>query len=352
MDGQQNASLPGPESSIPELTAANRAAFNEGLVSQQAQAGSQQDQVVIDRQEEAARREQEMQDPRNYQIVRTPTGGMRFIDPSGNEVTVRDYARVSGQTPAEVLEQSQDPQDQQFVEDYKNMQTTINALYNEDAGALQQMRARDPEGFSVLQEYTNQHGNLSDAADAMMGDFMNYYGDYYGRQDQEGQLVAPEFSQNVSPSASAREVGAQIPTVEAIENLPESELGQPGAPVPEDALQQGVLRPQDLLGSDPQGQQIQQQQEQARQRLRERRAGDGGLGERFREGAENLDFLMGEIGRGFEAINPFSSDDARKGAASNIGNTALDRDSQNRIANARQGNFTGRSTRQFLSGRG
>lgn len=348
MDGQQNAPLPGPESSIPELTAANRAAFNEGLVDQQVQAGLQQDQAAIDRQEEMARREQEMQDPRNYQIVRTPTGGMRFIDPSGNEVTVRDYARVSGQTPAEVLEQSQDPQDQQFVEDYKNMQTTINALYNEDAGALQQMQSRDPEGFSVLQDYTNQHGNLSDAADAMMEDFMNYYGDYYGREGQEGQLAAPEFAQNTSPSASAREVGTTFPSPQAIQELSESELGQPGEPVPEAARQQGVLRPQDLLGTDPQGEQFQREREQAINELQRRRQEanqPGFIG-------QGIDFLQSSIGEGIDQLNPFSSDDARKGAASGIGNTALDRDSQNRIANARRGDFTGRSTRQFLSGRG
>lgn len=352
MDGQQNAPLPGPESSIPELTAANRAAFNEGLVNQQAQAGMQQDQARIDQQEQAARIEAEKNDPNNYRIVRTATGGMRFIDPTGQEVSVDEYARVAGETPAGVLRDSEDPQDQQFVQDYENLQTTINALYNEDTGTLQQIQKRDPEAFSVLQDYTQKRGNLGDAADDMMSDFMDYYGSYYGQnQNQPGpnEPFAPEFARNIGPSAGQRFGQVSQLDPEVARELPASELNDPEAI--QERMTSEVATPQDVLGLSDRGQNIQQQQQQAQQILEQRRADEDNFG--FREDVLNP---IGDFFGNIKDRGQFIQQDVGRGLSSNnqqgIGSTALDRDQQNRIANAARGDFIDRSTRRFLSGRG
>lgn len=347
--------LPGPSSVFPELTAANQAAFNAGGVDQAAQAGAQQDQAIVDRQNEQSRIAEERSDPNNYRVVRTATGGMRFIDPTGQEVSVDEYAQVTGQTPAGVLQDSEDPQDRQFVDDYLNLQTTIDALYNEDAGTLQQMQVRDPEGFSVLQQYTQKHGNLADAADSMMNDFMSYYGNYYG-QDKEAprgdENVAPRFAQNIGPSySSSQAFNAQL-TPDIVDDLSPSQLNDQKAI--EDAQLQEVFTPQDVLGTTSFGRQRQRQAQEAQQILERRRQG-----EQEEKNIWNLWGYESDVNPAYDAgqwargrIGDWFGGDSAQSSASGIGNTAMNREQQNRISNARQGDFIDRSTRRFLSGRG
>lgn len=83
-------------------------------------------------------------DPNKYTQVPKADGGYSFLDPSGQEVSAYQYARITGQSLDKVLNQSENPIDQGFVNDYKNLQDYLGAWVNKDQAAIDAAQAENP----------------------------------------------------------------------------------------------------------------------------------------------------------------------------------------------------------------
>lgn len=70
-------------------------------------------------------------DPSNYRKVRKDDGGFAFYDPEGNQIDISTYAQMTGKRRADVLADSENPIDLQFIADYTNMQDVMDAFYND-----------------------------------------------------------------------------------------------------------------------------------------------------------------------------------------------------------------------------
>lgn len=80
---------------------------------------------------------QDAQDPNKYQKLRKSDGGFEFLDPTGKPISVSQYAQVTGMTRAQALKDSENPLDQQFVNDYNNLQDLTTNINNGDTAKIQ-----------------------------------------------------------------------------------------------------------------------------------------------------------------------------------------------------------------------
>ena len=140
LGSQQQGAPASPLGNFPELANFYAPSFQAAKATGAVQAGSfntsaqvanaQADKVAAIKQR--IQQIQDLQDPSKYQQVPKQDGGYTFLDPSGKEITAFEYARVSGKDPASVLSDSQNPIDQGFTRDYKNLNDFMSAVYNKD----------------------------------------------------------------------------------------------------------------------------------------------------------------------------------------------------------------------------
>lgn len=113
-------------------------------------------------------------DPSKYTVVRKDDGGFDFFDPDGTAIDVKQYASVIGKTPAEILADSDNPFDRQFVNDYSNTRTLVDAIQQNDTDTINSFTANDqalgkmkPEDLmrELVKKYPNIYGkaNYNDA---------------------------------------------------------------------------------------------------------------------------------------------------------------------------------------------
>jgi len=88
---------------------------------------------------------QDLSDPSKYQRVPKQDGGYTFLDPTGKEVSAYEYSRVVGKSPADVVADSQNPVDQGFTQDYKNLQDFMQAVFNKDTATVDKMANQQTE---------------------------------------------------------------------------------------------------------------------------------------------------------------------------------------------------------------
>lgn len=91
---------------------------------------------------------QDQMDPSKFQRVRKDDGGFDFLDPSGNKIDVETYAKRTGQRRVDVLSDSENPLDLQFVDDYKKMNDLNQAVWSNDTGALSEYQSIFPDLFA------------------------------------------------------------------------------------------------------------------------------------------------------------------------------------------------------------
>lgn len=128
------------------LGAQKRAGNAMGVVAQQ-----QADEEEKRRQAEQQRRIQELQDqmdPSKYQQVRKDDGGFAFFDPSGKEIDIDTYAKRTGQRRVDVLKDSENPLDQQFIDDYMQMNDLNQKIWQNDTEEINNYKLQYPELFS------------------------------------------------------------------------------------------------------------------------------------------------------------------------------------------------------------
>ena len=147
------ANVAGPSSYIPEVQAFAQAGSIEDAVKRGIGAGSVvagQKAKEADAADEAARkaaaaRIAQKMDPKNFQKVRKADGGFAFYDPDGKEISINDYASVTGLRRAEILADSENPIDQEYINDYKNMNDLAQAFYNGDQATIKSFTDANPE---------------------------------------------------------------------------------------------------------------------------------------------------------------------------------------------------------------
>jgi hypothetical protein len=125
-----------------------------------------------------ARRLQDKMDPSKYRMQRKDDGGFDFFDPDGNSIDVKQYAQVTGRTPAEVLAKSENPFDIQFLNDYGSTRNLVDAIQTGDTDTITSY-VKDDNGIDPK----------STAAD-IMGELARKYPHIYGKgryEDSFGQ---------------------------------------------------------------------------------------------------------------------------------------------------------------------
>lgn len=134
--------------------------------------------VVADneeRQAEAARKQklaeiEAMLDPSKYQRVRKEDGGFAFFDPTGKEIGIDTYAKRTGLRPADILKDSDNPIDRQFVNDFANMNELMTASFNNDTETVKRILKENnldeglkPQSFAsqLIAKYPHIYGKGS-----------------------------------------------------------------------------------------------------------------------------------------------------------------------------------------------
>ena len=152
---KQGANVGAPSSAIPELGNAMRGAFRSSAlgtasramgVTAQQNADDEEKRAAAAR-EARAREIQDMLDPSKYIKQRKDDGGFAFFDPKGKEIDVDTYAKRTGQRRVDVLADSENPVDLQFIDDYKQMNDLNQAIWRNDTGALAEYKALYPDLF-------------------------------------------------------------------------------------------------------------------------------------------------------------------------------------------------------------
>lgn len=131
-------------------------------------------------------------DPSKAKMALNQDGSYSYYDGNGGKLSLNQYSLLTGQTPADILKNSDRPEDQKFVNDYNTMHAFASAWVNGDNATLQKMREADPEKFNSL---ISTYKTPADMVNA----FRNYYSDYYGSTTNTQKQDTPAFSlQNVA----------------------------------------------------------------------------------------------------------------------------------------------------------
>jgi hypothetical protein len=86
---------------------------------------------------------QDMSDPNKYKAIRKNDGGFDFKDPAGNPIDINTYAQRTGISRADILKNSDNPVDQQFVNDYNNVNTVMQAAFNKDQATVDEFKRQN-----------------------------------------------------------------------------------------------------------------------------------------------------------------------------------------------------------------
>lgn len=113
----------------------------------------------------------DLQDPSKYQQVRTKDGGFSYFDPAGKQVSLKQYSSITGKLPAQILKDSENVLDHQFLNDYKKLEDFMNATTSGDKKKVQEFQTAYPGLKGVTMDYVinnfkthypNVYGNPND----------------------------------------------------------------------------------------------------------------------------------------------------------------------------------------------
>jgi hypothetical protein len=182
-----------PSSYIPEIANAMRSQFALGGVASAGKGMSAVSSQIADDEEkrrQAARQQQiqalqDKMDPSKYQKLRKDDGGFAFFDPEGKEIDIDTFSKRTGQRRVDVLKDSENPIDQQYIHDWSTMNDVSQALYTGDRTTIEALKGQYPELFS---------GGVT--PQVMAEKLMKQYPHMYGRgsyQESLGNLNKPLF---------------------------------------------------------------------------------------------------------------------------------------------------------------
>ena len=216
--GQNTDTPASPIGNFPELAGAYKASFqaqpfavaaggNQALGNvadaNAATAAKQRAQAINDRLKEI----QYNSDPKNFQQIQKADGGYDFKDPTGQPLTVAQFAKVQNTTPDQILKGSTNPLDQQYVNDFNNLQKIVNAKIQGDQGTVNKMAYQlygdqskpitDPANVKVAQQFSTYLNSMK--PHDLISAFTQYYPHVYG-----DQAIAqdPAHAPNVQPGVA------------------------------------------------------------------------------------------------------------------------------------------------------
>lgn len=193
----QNAARLGNANASQSAVAGNVAQANENI-----------DQI---KQSNAAAAQTAAADPSKAKMVLQPNNqGYAFYDGTGNRISINQYSLLIGKTPAQLLQDSPNPEDQKFVQDYTTLQNFVTAWVNGDTQTLAKMKAADPGTFNTLISQYKTPANVINA-------FTQHWSDYYSPNVSSNQSsntgdFAPNTFNNISlpTGANASHVEAKL----------------------------------------------------------------------------------------------------------------------------------------------
>lgn len=210
----KGASQGAPNGAIPELANAMTGAFRAAAVARPGKAQGQVAQVQADEEEKraaaaASARANEIKDlldPGKYDRRRKDDGGFAFFDPTGKEIDIDTYAKRTGMRRAEILADSENPVDLQFIDDYNTMNEINQAVWRNDSSALKDLKMDYPDLFS---------GDKSPTIEELNRKMLEKYPHIFGRgnyQVSKSNLGKPLFrmsndSMSMTPSPQAGSQG-------------------------------------------------------------------------------------------------------------------------------------------------
>lgn len=150
-----------------------------------------QDQIDYQKKADAAAKklEEDMSDFSKYKQVQKDDGGYDFFDPLGNQVDIATLSQRTGKRPAEIVQDSQNPIDQQYLQDYTRLKDYGQAFYDSAKG--------DKAAIKIIEQYNQQDKNLkklfdefgNKSPDEYLGKvrdlFFNHYKRYYIPRTQD-----------------------------------------------------------------------------------------------------------------------------------------------------------------------
>ena len=140
-----------PLGSFPELSQMYATNFSSPISNASVQVQYAQDQTSVENAKRAASEAQAraaaFSDAKNYTIITTDGGGLKFYGPDGHQVTAAQYANNTGQKLTDVLKDSQDPIDIRYIQDQKNLTSYLQAKAQSKF---------DPKQSKIAQDIQNQ----------------------------------------------------------------------------------------------------------------------------------------------------------------------------------------------------
>lgn len=126
-------------------------------------------------------------DPENFKKVQKDDGGYDFFDGAGKPITAWQYAQARQEDLGKVLAGSRNEADMQFVNDWNNMQTFLQANAEGDKETLDAIYKEQPElkGMKyeqLLKEFRGSYANI-------FGHYQNEQGDRLNRRIVNSPLV-------------------------------------------------------------------------------------------------------------------------------------------------------------------
>lgn len=160
--GKEIANLASPDFFMPALRGATTASAShaQDVVAEQKRAAAA-----------AKAREDAMKDPRNYRVVPKEDGGFDFFDPEGKQVDIATYAKITGQNPVDIIKDSKNPIDIQYVQDYNNLQGFMEAVTSQDTKKVDAYVANEP----ALEQYRKNKGGLHNLLEQFQQNYQRYY---------------------------------------------------------------------------------------------------------------------------------------------------------------------------------
>lgn len=84
-------------------------------------------------------------DPSKYTQQIDENGGYKFYDPTGQEIDAKQYSSATGKHITDILKKSQNPADQQFVQDYGQIEKIGQIMQSGDKKALEDLYKKQPD---------------------------------------------------------------------------------------------------------------------------------------------------------------------------------------------------------------
>lgn len=122
-----------------------------------------------------------------------PDGGYDFTDPTGQKISVQEYAQAVGKQPSQVLSKSENSLDKQYLQDHKYTEDVVNAIYNNNGKFFTDLQKSDPEEFNALKKLISDSGDNEKAVQNILERFKGLYPNVYSPQSgKSGNVRAPQ----------------------------------------------------------------------------------------------------------------------------------------------------------------